>query len=159
MVARNFRHYCLSWAVLTNFQRTARHRHFPRLPPCRCRWWVTSIRPKIHAKNSKPSMSSLHPSNVHSVYSPNWSNVALIKASSESHVRMTIRLILLFIVPNSPLVKQRSLMFCLPQRKGHLYVLTDWLSTTIWRHDGVCRKSGKSFLNMTSRKGQQLDPS
>jgi len=26
--------YCLSWAVLTNFQRTARHRHFPRLPTC-----------------------------------------------------------------------------------------------------------------------------
>jgi len=26
--------YCLSWAVLTNFRRTSRHRHFPRLPPC-----------------------------------------------------------------------------------------------------------------------------
>jgi len=90
---------------------------------------------------------------------PNQAGRPSSNLHSESHVGTTTCLILPFLVLNSPLAKQRSLVFCSPQSiSSCMYLPIDHQR----KYDGMvtcAEESGKSFLNMTSRQGRQLDPS
>jgi hypothetical protein len=114
---------------------------------------MTSIPPQTNAKNGKPSMSSLHPRMSTACTAPTEATWPSSNLYSESHVHMTTRLILPFLVLNNPLAKQRSFIFCSPQSKhisNCMYLPIDYQR----KYDGMmacAEESGKSFLNMTSR--------
>ena len=126
--------YCLPWAVLTNFQRTARHRHFSRLPSggmsvvdgqspylpkpmgrtvnhrCPSQQCPQLVQRQLKAEAIWPS-SNFHP---------------------ESHARMTTHLIRSLLVLNSFVARQRSFIFCSPQKQAYLGVYYHYPRNAQW---------------------------